>query len=219
MDLKLHSYWRSSAAFRVRIALNLKQLKHTIVPVDLLKNGGEQKQVAYAKKNPLQLVPTLENGAHVLRQSLAIIEYLDEIQPSPPLLPSLATDRAWVRALSFDIACDTHPLNNLRVMKYLHKQLKLSEQEKNDWYAHWLSIGLTGVETILEQSSVSGRFCFGNQVTMADICLVPQIFNAKASNLDLSPYPLINGIFDECMQLAPFQEASWDAQIDRPHQP
>jgi maleylacetoacetate isomerase/maleylpyruvate isomerase len=216
MDLKLNSYWRSSAAFRVRIALNLKQLKHEIIPLDLVKNGGEQREAAYTQKNPQQLVPVLEDGVNVLRQSLAIIEYLDEIQPLPPLLPTTPIDRSWVRALAMDIACDIHPLNNFRVMKYLHKQLKLSDQEKNDWYRHWLTLGLSGIETSLQQSSKSGLFCFGDQVTLADICLIPQLFNAKASGLDLSSYPLINRIFEECMQLPAFKNASWEFQVDYP---
>ena len=216
MDLKLNSYWRSSAAFRVRIALNLKQLKHEIIPLDLVKNGGEQREAAYTQKNPQQLVPVLEDGVNVLRQSLAIIEYLDEIQPLPPLLPTTPIDRSWVRALAMDIACDIHPLNNFRVMKYLHKQIKLTDQEKNDWYRHWLTHGLVGIESTLKQSSKSGLFCFGDQVTLADICLIPQLFNAKGFGHDLSAYPLIHRIFQECMNLPAFQNASWQSQIDYP---
>lgn len=130
MDIKLFSYWRSSAAFRVRIALNLKNLRHEVIPVDLLKQGGEQHLPSYSAKNPQDLVPVLEHDSHVLRQSLAIIEFLEEAHPTPALLPKNVEERAWVRALSMDIACDIHPLNNLRVMKYLHKELKLSDDQK-----------------------------------------------------------------------------------------
>jgi maleylacetoacetate isomerase/maleylpyruvate isomerase len=217
MDIKLFSYWRSSAAFRVRIALNLKNLTHDVIPVDLLKQGGEQHLPSYSAKNPQDLVPVLEHGSDILRQSLAIIEFLEEIYPTPALLPNNPHERAWVRALSMDIACDIHPLNNLRVMKYLHKQLQLSDDQKSSWAKHWLEIGLAGVEKTLTSQAHAGKFCFGDEPGMADLCLVPQIMNAKACGCDLNAYPKIQQVFDECMKLPAFIEASWEAQIDYPN--
>ena len=217
MDIKLFSYWRSSAAFRVRIALNLKNLTHEVIPVDLLKQGGEQHLPSYSAKNPQDLVPVLEHDSHVLRQSLAIIEFLEEAHPTPALLPKNIEERAWVRALSMDIACDIHPLNNLRVMKYLHKELKLSDDQKSSWTKHWLEVGLTGVEKILSTQARQGKFCLGDDISMADVCLIPQIMNAKASNCDLSKFTKIQQVFDECMKLSAFIEASWEAQTDYPN--
>jgi maleylacetoacetate isomerase/maleylpyruvate isomerase len=216
MDIKLFSYWRSSAAFRVRIALNLKNLSHEVIPVNLIKQGGEQHLPSFTAKNPQDLVPVLEHGSDVLRQSLAIIEYLEETYPAPALLPHDIQERAWVRALSMDIACDIHPLNNLRVMKYLHKQLQLSDEQKSSWTKHWLELGLTGVEKTLSSKPRLGKFCLGDTPGMADVCLIPQIMNAKASDCDLSPYPEIQKVFDACMKLPAFIEASWESQIDYP---
>ncbi len=218
MDIKLFSYWRSSAAFRVRIALNLKNLSHEVIPVNLIKQGGEQHLPSFTAKNPQDLVPVLEHGSDVLRQSLAIIEYLEETYPAPALLPHDVQERAWVRALSMDIACDIHPLNNLRVMKYLHKQLQLSDEQKSSWTKHWLELGLTGVEKTLSSKPRLGKFCLGDTPGMADVCLIPQIMNAKASDCDLSPYPEIQKVFDACMKLPAFIEASWESQIDYPKQ-
>ena len=217
MDIKLFSYWRSSATFRVRIALNLKNLSHEVIPVDLLKQGGEQHLPSYSAKNPQDLVPVLEHGSDVLRQSLTIIEFLEEIYPTPALLPNNAHERAWIRALSMDIACDIHPLNNLRVMKYLHKQLQLSDDQKSEWTKHWLEIGLAGVEKTLTSQARAGKFCFGDDPGMADACLIPQIMNAKASNCDLSKFTKIQQVFDECMKLPAFIQASWESQIDYPN--
>lgn len=216
MDIKLFSYWRSSAAFRVRIALNLKNLSHEVIPVNLIKQGGEQHLPSFTAKNPQDLVPVLEHGSDILRQSLAIIEYLEETYPAPALLPHDVQERAWVRALSMDIACDIHPLNNLRVMKYLHKQLQLSDEQKSSWTKHWLELGLTGVEKTLSSKPRLGKFCLGDTPGMADVCLIPQIMNAKASDCDLSPYPEIQKVFDACMKLPAFIEASWESQIDYP---
>jgi maleylacetoacetate isomerase/maleylpyruvate isomerase len=217
MDIKLFSYWRSSAAFRVRIALNLKNLTHDVIPVDLFKNGGEQHLPDFSTKNPQDLVPVLEHGSHVLRQSLAIIEFLEETYPTPALLPNNPLERAWVRALSMDIACDIHPLNNLRVMKYLHKQLQLGDEQKSSWTKHWIEIGLTGVEKTLSIKPRSSKFCFGDEPGMADVCLIPQIMNAKASSCDLSKFTKIQQVFDECMKLPAFIEASWESQVDCPN--
>jgi maleylpyruvate isomerase len=217
MDIKLSSYWRSSAAFRVRIALNLKNLSHEVISVDLLKQGGEQHLPSYSAKNPQDLVPVLEHGPHVLRQSLAIIEFLEETYPMPALLPKNPYERAWVRALSMDIACDIHPVNNLRVMKYLHKQLQTGDDQKSSWTKHWIDLGLTGVEKTLSSKPCTGKFCLGDEPGMADACLIPQIMNAKASGCDLSTYPKIQEVFDECMKLPAFIKASWEAQVDYPN--
>jgi maleylpyruvate isomerase len=217
MDIKLFSYWRSSAAFRVRIALNLKNLTHDVIPVDLFKNGGEQHLPDFSAKNPHDLVPVLEHGSHVLRQSLAIIEFLEEAYPTPTLLPNNPHERAWVRALSMDIACDIHPLNNLRVMKYLHKQLQLGDEQKSSWTKHWIEVGLTGVEKTLSSKLRAGKFCFGDEPGMADACLIPQIMNAKANDCNLSPFPKIQQVFDECMKLPAFIKASWESQVDYPN--
>ena len=217
MDIKLFSYWRSSAAFRVRIALNLKNLTHEVIPVDLLKQGGEQHLPSYSAKNPQDLVPVLEHGSHVLRQSLAFIVFLEEAHPTPALLPKNIEERAWVRALSMDIACDIHPLNNLRVIKYLHNKSKLSDDQKSSRAKHWLELGLAGVEKTLSTQARQGKFCLGDDVSMADVCLIPQIMNAKASNCDLSQFPKIQQVFDECMKLPAFIQASWEAQIDYPN--
>jgi len=217
MDIQLFSYWRSSAAFRVRIALNLKNLTHEVIPVDLLKQGGEQHLPNYSAKNPQDLVPVLEHGAHVLRQSLAIIEFLEETYPTPALLPNNPHERAWVRALSMDIACDIHPLNNLRVMKYLHKELKLSDDQKSSWTKHWIDIGLTGIEKTLSTQARQGKFCLGDEVSMADVSLIPQIMNAKSSSCDLSKFTKIQQVFDECMKLPAFIKASWESQVDYPN--
>jgi maleylacetoacetate isomerase/maleylpyruvate isomerase len=188
-----------------------------VIPVDLFKNGGEQHLPDFSTKNPQDLVPVLEHGSHVLRQSLAIIEFLEETYPTPALLPNNPLERAWVRALSMDIACDIHPLNNLRVMKYLHKQLQLGDEQKSSWTKHWIEIGLTGVEKTLSSKPRSSKFCFGDEPGMADVCLIPQIMNAKASNCDLSPFPKIQQVFDECIKLPTFIKASWEAQVDCPN--
>ena len=178
--MTLYSYFRSSASYRVRIALNLKGLAHDIVPVHLLKDGGEQLKPEYRKLNPDALVPSLQlDGGDVLTQSLAIIEYLDETHPLPPLLPGDAKDRAWVRSLALSIACDIHPIDNLRVLRYLVREMKVSEQDKDRWYRHWVEQGLASVETMLATDSRTGRYCFGDTPGLADCLLVPQVFNAQ----------------------------------------
>lgn len=212
--LKLHTYFRSSAAYRVRIALNLKGLEYESVPVHLLRNGGEQLQDAYRALNPSALVPTLQDGEHVLTQSLAIIEYLDEAYPMNPLLPSDSPGRARVRALALDIACEIHPLNNLRVLKYLKHQLGVTEEAKTAWYRHWVSEGLQAVETALARSPATGRYCHGETPTLADICLVPQVFNAQRFEVDLSAFPTIAAISARCEQLPAFAAAHPMRQAD-----
>lgn len=214
MKLTLSSYWRSSAAFRVRIALNLKGMDHEVIPVHLLKNGGEQMRDTYGEKNPNCLVPLLEDGDIHIHQSLAIIEYLEEIQADPPLLPKSALDRAWVRSLAMDIACDIHPINNLRVLRYLTKQLGVSNEAKDIWYQHWIQLGLASLEKQLSIDQRVGPYACGDQPGLVDICLVPQLFNALSAKMDVSPYPTLIRIFHECMKLPAFLDASWEKQID-----
>ena len=214
MKLTLSSYWRSSAAFRVRIALNLKGMDYEVIPVHLLKNGGEQMRDTYGEKNPNCLVPLLEDGDIHIHQSLAIIEYLEELQADPPLLPKSALDRARVRSLAMDIACDIHPISNLRVLRYLTKQLGVSNEAKDIWYQHWIQLGLDSLEKQLGKDQRLGRFACGDVPGLVDICLVPQLFNALSSKMDVSPYPTLMSIFHECMKLPAFIDASWEKQID-----
>ena len=214
MKPRLYSYWRSSAAFRVRIALNLKGMDYDIIPVHLTKNGGEQLSENYENKNPNRLVPLFEDGKNSIHQSLAIIEYLDEIQAEPALLPSSPIDRAWVRSLAMDIAIDIHPISNLRVLRYLIKQAGASNEAKDIWYQHWVKVGLDSMEKQLSSDPRVGRFAFGDQPGLIDACLVPQIFNALSSKMDISTYPTLMKIFHECMKLPAFVEASWEKQID-----
>jgi maleylpyruvate isomerase len=214
MTYKLYSFWRSSAAFRVRIALNLKAMDYEIIPVHLSKNGGDQLGEEYSKKNPNRLVPFLEDGEKSIHQSLAIIEYLEEIQAEPALLPKLAIDRAWVRSVAMDIASEIHPINNLRVLRYLIKKLGISTESKDEWYGHWIKVGLESVEKRLSLDSRVGRFSYGDQPGLIDICLVPQLFNALSAKVDMTPYPTLMRIFHECMTLPAFIDASWEKQID-----
>ena len=209
--MKLYTYFRSSAAFRVRIALNLKGLAYEPVFVHLAK--GEHRAAAYAKVNPQALLPTLElDDGTRLTQSLAIIEYLDEKHPQKPLLPKDAQKRARVRSLSYLIASEIHPLNNLRVLQHLKRALNQSEDQVNAWYRHWIADGLAKLEA--ELASSKGRFCHGDTPTMADCCLVPQIFNAKRYQSDLAPYPQTMRVFEACMQLEAFDHAQPSKQPD-----
>jgi maleylacetoacetate isomerase len=210
--MKLYSYWRSSAAYRVRIALNLKQLSFETIPVHLLKEGGQQHGSAYQALNPAELVPALVDEQTVLTQSMAIIEYLDETYPEPRLLPQDAVARAKVRALALDIACDVHPLNNLRVLQYLTRELALDETQKLQWIQHWLTLGFGALEQKLQQTA--GQYCYGNDVSLADLCLVPQVYNALRFNVDLNPYPLIRQINHNSLQLAAFALATPEQQPD-----
>ena len=214
MKPRLYSFWRSSAAFRVRIALNLKGIDYETIATHLTKKGGDQLQPEYGAKNPNRLIPLYEDGDVRIHQSLAIIDYLDEVYPEPPLLPSTAADRAWVRALALDIAADIHPINNLRVSRYLVRQLEVSEEARSIWYRHWVATGLAGLEVQISKDERSGRFCYGDQVTLADICLVPQLFNALDAKMDVALYPHLMAIFQECMKLPAFINASWEKQID-----
>jgi len=214
MKPKLYSYWRSSAAFRVRIALNLKGIDYEVIPVHLTQNGGEQMFASYENKNPNRLVPLFDDGKNSIHQSLAIIEYLDEIQATPALLPKSPIDRAWVRSLAMDMAIDIHPISNLRVLRHLIKEVGASNKVKDAWYQHWIKLGLTSVEKQLSTDPRRGRFAFSDQPSLIDICLVPQLFNALSSKLDMSPYPTLIKILDECMKLPAFIDASWEKQID-----
>ncbi|MGI2147757.1 maleylacetoacetate isomerase [Shewanella baltica] len=214
--MKLYGYWRSSAAYRVRIALNLKGISAEQLSVHLVSDGGEQHKAAYSALNPLELVPTLtlddELDADALSQSLAIIEYLDEIHPQTPLLPASALERAHVRAMALTVACEIHPLNNLRVLQYLTQTLGVDEAAKNTWYHHWVASGFAALETLLIRHS--GRYCFGDTVTLADLCLVPQVYNAQRFNVDLTPYPNIMRVWAECNQLEAFADAAPERQAD-----
>jgi len=209
--MKLYNYFRSSASFRVRIALNLKGLPFEYIPVHLAK--GEHKQPAYSAVAADNLVPHLDiDGAH-LSQSLAIMEYLDETHPEPALLPKDPLSRARVRALAQSIACEIHPINNLRILKYLVGPLGVSEEQKNTWYRHWVREGLEAFERQLAQGPQS-TYCFGNTPTLADCCLVPQIFNGKRFDVNFDGLPLTMSAFDACMKLEAFQKAQPSACPD-----
>ncbi|WP_374668282.1 maleylacetoacetate isomerase [Acinetobacter sp.] len=210
--MKLYSYFRSSAAYRVRIALNLKQLNAETIPVHLLNHGGEQHSPAYRAVNPSELVPALIDGDFTLPQSLSILEYLDEAHPDIALLPEDAQQRALIRAFCLSIACDIHPLNNLRVLQYLTAELGMSEEQKTAWYKHWIITGFKGLEAQLAHSN--GQYCFGEQATMADCCLIPQVYNAIRFNIDLSAYPKIQSIYRHCCALDAFKSAAPEAQPD-----
>ncbi len=212
MRMKLYTYFRSSAAFRVRIALNLKGLAYEAAFVHLPK--GEHREPEYTALNPQALVPALLDDGSLLTQSLAIIEYLEETHPKPPLLPKDAPGRARVRSLALLVACEIHPLNNLRVLQYLVKQMGHSEEDKNKWYHHWIHDGLAKLEAQLTSIPGTSRFCHGDAPTMADCCLVPQIFNAKRFDCDTSHAPTAMRVFDACMQLDAFQRAQPSRQPD-----
>ncbi|NMF99729.1 maleylacetoacetate isomerase [Aromatoleum toluolicum] len=212
--MKLYTYFRSSAAYRVRIALHLKQLEYEAVPVHLVRNGGEQRQADYLALNPAGLVPTLVDDGNVLQQSLAIIEYLDEVHPQPALLPGSPAERARIRAIAQAIACDIHPVNNLRVLRYLVHELGVNDAQKNAWYRHWIAIGLSAVESMLATDPRTGLFCHGDTPTLADCCLVPQVFNAQRFDCDLSGIPTVMGIVERCAALDAFQRAAPGQQPD-----
>jgi len=207
----LYDYWRSSAAYRVRIALNLKglQAEHRFVHL----RRGEQRAPAYRELNPQALVPTLVVAERRIAQSLAIIEYLEERHPLPPLLPAGAEDRAWVRAIALAIACDIHPLDNLRVLQYLENTLKVDAPTRDAWYAHWIREGFDAIEAQLA-SRPTARYCFGDEPTLADVCLVPQVANARRVKLDMAPYPRIAAVNDACLAHPAFDAARPEKQPD-----
>ncbi|GGC85779.1 maleylacetoacetate isomerase [Undibacterium terreum] len=216
--MKLYSYFRSSASYRVRVVLNLKGLDYETVPIHLVKNGGEQHSDSFRAINPEELVPAfcdMHEGRDVaLTQSLAIIEYLEEAYPEIPVLPANAIDRAHVRSLALSVACEIHPVNNLRVLRYLTKDLGFTEEQKNAWYRHWCEAGMAALEQKLAADPRTGRFCFGDTPTLADCCLVPQVFNAQRFNCDLSRMPTIMRINQACLELNAFIKAAPASQPD-----
>jgi maleylacetoacetate isomerase len=214
MTLKLYTYWRSSAAFRVRIALNLKGLSYESVPTHLLHDGGQQHQAAYRAVNPQGLVPALDDDGTLITQSLAIIEYLDEMHPQPPLLPTDAPARAAVRAMAYAIACDIHPINNLRVLQYLRRELEHDDATVTRWQQEWMQRGFAALELWIARASGDGLHCHGRAVTLADVCLLPQVFNARRVQLDLAPYPKLAGVARHLESLPAFAAARPEAQPD-----
>ncbi len=212
--LNLYTYFRSSASYRVRIALNLKGLAYEAVPVHLVRDGGQQHAAAYTALNPASLVPVLIDGDTTLSQSLAIIEYLEETYPEPALLPRDAAGRARVRAIAQTIACEIHPIDNLRVLRYLELQLGVDAEARKAWYRHWVELGFAAIERMLVEGAGTGHFCHGDSPTLADCCLVPQLFNAERFGVPLDAYPTILRIGEACCSLAPFQRAAPQAQPD-----
>jgi maleylacetoacetate isomerase len=215
--LKLYSYWRSSASYRVRIALNLKGLAYELVPVNLVSGGGEQHSPQYRALNPQELVPLLIDGERVIRQSQAIIEYLDETYDGEAkLLPATARDRARVRAIAQMIACDIHPLNNTRVMQFLEHEFHVPLIERERWTRHWITEGFRAIEALLTNNTSTGIYCEGDEPTLADIFLVPQVYNAKRWSVDMSAFPIISRINDSCLSLEEFDRARPENQPDAP---
>jgi len=212
--VKLFTYFRSSAAYRVRIALNLKGLGYDAVPVHLLRDGGQHLLDEYRAINPSGLVPAFQDDAITLTQSMAILEYLEEAYPQVPLMPTGAVARAHVRELAQIIACDIHPVNNLRVLKYLVRQLGQSEEVKTDWYRHWVIEGFQSLEAHLARHLDTGTFCYGHSPTIADCFLVPQVFNAQRFDIDVTAYPTISRINDMCVDLPAFKAAHPSRQPD-----
>lgn len=210
--MKLYGYWRSTAAYRVRIAMHLKGIAFESISVHLVKNGGEQHYSAYSELNPNHLVPTLVDGDFSLNQSLAIIDYLEQINSENALYPTDAKSRAKVQALALDIACEIHPLNNLRVQQYLTNSLSIADEAKQLWVEYWMKVGFTSIEKQLTSSA--GQYCFADTVTVADICLVAQVYNAHRFNVDMSAYPLINHIVKNCNELPAFIKALPENQLD-----
>lgn len=215
-DLVLYGYWRSSAAYRVRIALNLKGLAYESRPVHLINNGGEQHAPDFQALNPQELVPCLIDDGRVLTQSMAIVEYLDETRPTPPLLPADPAGRARARALAQAVACDIHPIGNLRVLQHLVTQFGADDAAKGVWSRHWIGLGLQALETMLAGNVATGRFCHGDTPTLADVCLVPQLYNAIRWKMPLEDYPTIQRIYEACQALEAFQRAAPEAQSDAP---
>ncbi|HET6603128.1 MAG TPA: maleylacetoacetate isomerase [Xanthomonadaceae bacterium] len=215
--LKLYSYWRSSAAYRIRIALNLKGLPHEIVPVHLASGGGEQHSENFRILNPQEMVPVLVDGNRIVRQSLAILEYLEESWPDPTLLPPGSRDRARVRGIAQLIACDIHPLNNLRVLQFFENIWSVPQPERVVWVRHWIEEGFRALEMILSDNPATGSFCEGDAPTIADVCLVPQVYNAERFGVDMTPYPTVARVNAECLKLPAFDSARPEVQADAPN--
>jgi maleylacetoacetate isomerase len=214
MTLRLYTYWRSSAAYRVRIALALKGLRYESVPTHLLRDGGEQRSPAYRAMNPQGLVPALDHDGFVLSQSLAICEYLEDVQPEPPLLPRDPRERGIVRSMALAVACDIHPLNNLRVQQFLRGEPGQPDEAVTRWVRHWIASGFEALESLVARHSGDGRHCFGDAVTLADVCLVPQVSNARRAKLDLSAFPTLVAVCSHLESLPAFAAARPDAQPD-----
>ncbi len=210
--MKLYSYYRSTAAYRVRIALHLKGVDYDIVPVNLLED--EQNDASYRQDNPQARVPLWVEGDFKLGQSLAIIDYLEQVYPEPALYPADPKQRARVSYLAQIIACDMHPLNNLSVLRYLENALGQDRAERMQWYHHWLQQGFDALEKAIQATPSTGRCCLGNEVTLADICLIPQIYNAKRFNFSMERYPSLMAIDEYCLSLPAFQQASPELQPD-----
>lgn len=210
--IELYGYWRSSAAYRVRIALNLKGLEACHHYVNLRR--GEQRGNAYRALNPFGRVPTLVEDGTAFTQSLAILEYLEESHPEPPLLPAETAHRARVRALADVVACDIHPINNLSVLNYLENEIKVKKDQKLGWYKHWVHEGFAALEAMLADDPSTGRFCHGDAPSLADVCLVPQVYNARRFDCDLTAYPTIRRIEGACAEMEAFQRAVPEAQGD-----
>jgi maleylacetoacetate isomerase len=212
--MKLYTFFRSSASYRVRIALNLKNLPYEQAPIHLRRGGGEQLGAAYKAINPQALVPSLEDNGKVLTQSLAIIEYLEEKYPKPPLLPADPADRALVRSMAMVIACEVHPIQNLRVLNYVKATYNQTDAQVNQWAQHWIDLGLSALEQMIVTQAKLGKYCIGDTPTLADICLVPQLGNARRYGCDLAKYPTILEIEKNCMALPSFANAAPEQQPD-----
>jgi maleylacetoacetate isomerase/maleylpyruvate isomerase len=210
----LYSYWRSSAAYRVRAALNLKQIEYRIEPVHLVRGGGEHRQPEYLSLNPQGLVPLLVDGGQRISQSLAIIEYLEETRPEPALLPADPAGRARVRSLAQIVACDIHPLQNLRVLKYLSEEIGVTDEQRLEWYLNWIRLGFAALEARLAGDPATGVFCHGNRPGMADLLLIPQVYNARRFDCDMTAYPTLIRINEACLALEAFRRAAPEAQPD-----
>ena len=212
--MKLYTFFRSSASYRVRIALNLKAIGCEQAPIHLRRGGGEQLMPAYTAINPQALVPTLEDNGRILTQSLAIIEYLEETHPNPPLLPKDPADKALVRSMALVIACEVHPIQNLRVLNYVKATYNQTDEQVNKWAQHWIDLGLAALQEMIVAQPKRGKFCFGDVPTLADVCLIPQLGNARRYGCDLSKYPTILEIENNCNAILAFANAAPEKQPD-----
>jgi maleylacetoacetate isomerase len=212
--MKLYTFFRSSASYRVRIALNLKAIGCEQAPIHLRRGGGEQLTPAYTAINPQALVPALEDGGRILTQSLAIMEYLEETHPNPPLLPKDPADRALVRSMALVIACEVHPIQNLRVLNYVKATYNQTDEQVNKWAQHWIDLGLAALQEMIVAQPKRGKFCFGDAPTLADVCLIPQLGNARRYGCDLSKYPTILEIEQNCSAIPAFVNAAPEKQPD-----